>query len=123
VKPRRVDGCLREKDMGGCGRKAVLGLAHMSWPRDGQCRLRVLDCPAVEFVSGNAFPPAKDNPDITQGLTTSKSHLRPKGRLVLADALALADEGQTEPDHLYANVDRVPARVAVGPESWRLFQR
>ena len=78
-----------KKDMGGAAN--VLGLAHMIMSQKLPVRLRVL-IPAVEnSVSGNSFRPG----DILQsrkGLTVENNNTDAEGRLVLADALALADE-------------------------------
>jgi len=80
---------LMKKDMSGGA--SVLGLASMIMARGLNLRLRVL-VPAVEnSVSGNAFRPG-DVLRSRKGLTVEISNTDAEGRLVLADALALADE-------------------------------
>ncbi|MEO0915776.1 MAG: leucyl aminopeptidase family protein, partial [Pseudomonadota bacterium] len=103
---------LMKKDMGGAAN--VLGLAHMIMAAKMPIRLRVL-IPAVEnAVSGSAFRPG----DILQsrkGLTVEINNTDAEGRLVLADALALADE--TPPDLMISMATLTgAARVAVGPD-------
>ena len=103
---------LMKKDMGGAA--AVLGLAHMIMATGMSVQLRVL-IPAVEnSVSGNAFRPG-DILTARKGLTVEINNTDAEGRLVLADALALADEDQ--PD-LIISMATLPgaARVAVGPD-------
>ena len=103
---------LMKKDMGGAA--SVLGLAHMIMSTGLGVQLRVL-IPAVEnSVSGNAFRPG-DILTSRKGLTVEINNTDAEGRLVLADALALADEGQ--PD-LIISMATLPgaARVAVGPD-------
>jgi len=101
-----------KKDMGGAA--TVLGLAHMIMARKLKLRLRVL-IPAVEnSIAGNAFRP-RDIYRSRKGITVEIGNTDAEGRLVLADALALAcDE---KPDLL---VDMATltgaARVALGPD-------
>jgi len=101
-----------KKDMGGAA--AVLGLAHMIMSLGLPLRLRVL-VPAVEnSVSGNAFRP-QDILTSRKGLTVEINNTDAEGRLVLADALALADE--EKPDCLISMATLTgAARVAVGPD-------
>ena len=103
---------LMKKDMGGAA--AVLGLAHMIMATGLGLRLRVL-IPAVEnSVSGNAFRP-QDVLTSRKGLTVEINNTDAEGRLVLADALALADEGS--PDLIISMATLTgAARVAVGPD-------
>ncbi|MGB3246948.1 MAG: leucyl aminopeptidase family protein, partial [Sulfitobacter sp.] len=103
---------LMKKDMGGAA--AVLGLAHMIMATNVPLRLRVL-IPAVEnSVSGNAFRP-QDILTSRKGLTVEINNTDAEGRLVLADALALADEGK--PDQIISMATLTgAARVAVGPD-------
>lgn len=78
-----------KKDMGGAA--CVLGLAHMIMDAKLKLRLRVL-IPAVEnAVSGRAYRPG-DVFKSRKGLTVEIGNTDAEGRLVLADALALADE-------------------------------
>jgi leucyl aminopeptidase len=103
---------LMKKDMGGAAN--VLGLASMLMAAKLDIRLRVL-IPAVEnAISGNAFRPS----DILQsrkGITVEVGNTDAEGRLVLADALALADEESPELLIDMATLTGA-ARVALGPE-------
>jgi leucyl aminopeptidase len=103
---------LMKKDMGGAA--AVLGLAHMIMATGVQVQLRVL-IPAVEnSVSSNAFRP-QDVLTSRKGLTVEINNTDAEGRLVLADALALADE--EKPDQIISMATLTgAARVAVGPD-------
>lgn len=103
---------LMKKDMGGAAN--VLGLARMIMAGAMPLRLRVL-IPAVEnAVAGNAFRPG-DILSARNGLTVEINNTDAEGRLVLADALALAAE--TPPDLLISMATLTgAARVAVGPD-------
>ncbi len=103
---------LMKKDMGGAAN--VLGLARMIMALNLPLRLRVL-IPAVEnAVAGNAFRPG-DILTSRKGLTVEINNTDAEGRLVLSDALALADEGQ--PDLVISMATLTgAARVAVGPD-------
>lgn len=103
---------LMKKDMGGAA--TVLGLAHMIMALKIPLRLRVL-IPAVEnSVSGNAFRP-QDILTSRKGLTVEINNTDAEGRLVLADALALAEE--ENPDLIISMATLTgAARVAVGPD-------
>lgn len=103
---------LMKKDMGGAAN--VLGLASMIMASGIGVRLRVL-IPAVEnAIAANAFRPG-DVLASRKGLKVEIGNTDAEGRLVLADALACADEEQ--PDLI---VDMATltgaARVALGPE-------
>ena len=103
---------LMKKDMGGAA--AVLAMAQMVMEAKLKVRLRVL-IPAVEnSVSGNAFRPGDVLPS-RKGITVEIGNTDAEGRLILADALALADE--EEPDLLldFATLTGA-ARVALGPD-------
>jgi leucyl aminopeptidase len=103
---------LMKKDMAGAA--SVLALAHMIMGRGLAVRLRVL-IPAVEnAVSATAFRPL-DVYRSRKGLSVEIGNTDAEGRLVLADALALADEGR--PD-LLVDLGTLTgaARVALGPE-------
>jgi len=103
---------IMKKDMGGAA--CVLALAHMVMDRGLSLRLRVL-IPAVEnAVSGSAFRPL-DVYRSRQGLTVEIGNTDAEGRLVLADALALADE---EAPDLIVDLATLTgaARVALGPD-------
>ena len=103
---------LMKKDMGGAA--TVLGLAHMIMALEMPLRLRVL-IPAVEnVISGNAMRP-KDILTSRKGLTVEVNDTDAEGRLVLADALALADEDR--PDLILSMATLTgAARTAVGPD-------
>ncbi|MEQ9693173.1 leucyl aminopeptidase family protein [Shimia sp. SDUM112013] len=103
---------LMKKDMGGAA--TVLGLARMIMALTLPVRLRVL-IPAVEnSVSGNAFRPG-DILTSRKGLTVEINNTDAEGRLVLADALALADE--ETPDLIVSMATLTgAARVAVGAD-------
>ena len=101
-----------KKDMGGAA--CVLALAHMVMDRGLKVRLRVL-IPAVEnAISGNAFRPL-DVYRSRKGISVEIGNTDAEGRLVLADALALADE---EAPELVVDMATLTgaARVALGPE-------
>ncbi|RNL45696.1 leucyl aminopeptidase family protein [Ochrobactrum sp. MH181795] len=103
---------LMKKDMGGAAN--VLGLASMIMDAQLPVRLRVL-IPAVEnSIAGNAFRPG-DVLQSRKGLTVEIGNTDAEGRLVLADALALADE--EEPALLIDMATLTgAARVALGPD-------
>ena len=101
-----------KKDMGGAA--SMLGLAHMLMDRGLKMRLRVL-IPAVEnSISGSAFRP-RDIYRSRKGLTVEIGNTDAEGRLILADALALADE---EAPELIADMATLTgaARVALGTD-------
>ncbi|PFG64142.1 leucyl aminopeptidase [Thioclava sp. ES.031] len=103
---------LMKKDMGGSA--TVLGLAHMIMATGAKLRLRVL-VPAVEnSVGGDSFRPG-DILTSRKGLTVEINNTDAEGRLVLADALAYADE--TPPDLMICMATLTgAARVALGPD-------
>ncbi|MDA7423675.1 leucyl aminopeptidase family protein [Thalassococcus lentus] len=103
---------LMKKDMGGAAN--VIGLAQMIMALDLPIQLRVL-IPAVEnSVSSNSFRP-QDILTSRKGLTVEINNTDAEGRLVLADALALADE--EKPDMIISMATLTgAARVAVGPD-------
>jgi leucyl aminopeptidase len=103
---------IMKKDMGGAAN--VLALAQMVMDARLKLRLRVL-IPAVEnAVAGNAFRPL-DIFTSRKGLTVEIGNTDAEGRLILADALALADE--EKPD-LLVDLGTLTgaARVALGPD-------
>jgi leucyl aminopeptidase len=103
---------LMKKDMGGAAN--VLGLASMIMEAKLNVRLRVL-IPAVEnSIAGNAFRPG-DVFKTRKGLTVEIGNTDAEGRLVLCEALALADE--EKPDLLIDMATLTgAARVALGPD-------
>lgn len=103
---------LMKKDMGGAAN--VLGLAHAIVAAKLRVRLRVL-VPIVEnAISGSAFRPS-DILKSRKGLTVEIGNTDAEGRLILADALALADEESPEILIDMATLTGA-ARTALGPE-------
>ncbi|THD85710.1 leucyl aminopeptidase family protein [Aliigemmobacter aestuarii] len=103
---------LMKKDMGGAA--TVMGLAQMIMALGLPVRLRVI-VPAVEnAVSGNAMRP-RDILTSRKGLTVEVNNTDAEGRLILADALAWADEENPELLISMATLTGA-ARVAVGPD-------
>ncbi|MFU0506856.1 leucyl aminopeptidase family protein [Pseudaminobacter sp. NGMCC 1.201702] len=103
---------LMKKDMGGAAN--VLGLASMIMSAGLKVRLRVL-VPAVEnAISANAFRPG-DVLTSRKGTTVEIGNTDAEGRLVLADALTLADE---EAPGLLIDMATLTgaARIALGPD-------
>ena len=101
-----------KKDMGGAA--TALALAHMIMSRKLRLRLRVL-IPAVEnSISGAAFRP-RDIYTSRKGITVEIGNTDAEGRLILADALTLADEDNPEMIFDFATLTGA-ARVALGPD-------
>ncbi|MEL7543377.1 MAG: leucyl aminopeptidase family protein [Pseudomonadota bacterium] len=103
---------LMKKDMGGAA--TALALAHMVMAAKLPVRLRVL-IPCVEnSVSGNAYRPG-DVLTSRDGMTVEIGNTDAEGRLVLADALSLADEDAPSTLLCFATLTG-SARVALGPD-------
>jgi leucyl aminopeptidase len=103
---------LMKKDMGGAA--AALALASMIMDSGIAIRLRVL-IPIVEnAISGNAMRPG-DIYKSHKGLSVEIGNTDAEGRLILADALALADEEAPELLVDFATLTGA-ARVALGPD-------
>jgi leucyl aminopeptidase len=103
---------LMKKDMGGAA--AALALAQMVMHAKLPVALRVL-IPAVEnSISDEAFRPG-DIYKSRKGITVEIGNTDAEGRLVLADALALADEEAPDLMIDFATLTGA-ARVALGPE-------
>jgi leucyl aminopeptidase len=101
-----------KKDMGGAA--TALALAQMVMDRGLPIRLRVL-VPAVEnAISGASFRP-RDVFTSRKGVTVEIGNTDAEGRLVLADALALADEEKPQLLVDFATLTGA-ARVALGPD-------
>jgi leucyl aminopeptidase len=101
-----------KKDMGGAA--TALALAHMIMARGLPLRLRVI-IPAVEnAISGAAFRP-RDIYTSRKGITVEIGNTDAEGRLILADALTLADEDDPELIFDFATLTGA-ARVALGPD-------
>jgi leucyl aminopeptidase len=108
---------LMKKDMGGAA--VALALANLAMRAQLRVRLRVL-VPAVEnAISGNAFRPG-DVLETRKGLTVEVGNTDAEGRLVLCDALALADAERPDLIIDFATLTGA-ARVALGPELPALF--
>ena len=108
---------LMKKDMGGAAH--VLGLAQALMDARAPIRLRVL-VPAVEnSISSDAFRPGDVLPS-RLGPTVEIGNTDAEGRLILADALALACEEEPE---LLVDMATLTgaARVALGPDLPPLF--
>jgi leucyl aminopeptidase len=101
-----------KKDMGGAA--TALALAHMIMSAKLPVRLRVI-IPAVEnSISGTSFRP-RDIFRARNGITVEIGNTDAEGRLILADALALADEDKPELIVDFATLTGA-ARVALGPD-------
>jgi leucyl aminopeptidase len=111
IKPESAMG-LMKKDMGGAA--TALAAAAMIMAADIDASLRLL-IPIVEnSVSGEAFRPGDVYPS-RKGLTVEIGNTDAEGRLILADALALADEDEPELLIDFATLTGA-ARVALGPD-------
>ena len=111
IKPAASMG-LMKKDMGGAA--TAMGLAQMVMTAGLPIRLRLL-VPAVEnAISAAAMRPG-DILSSRKGLSVEVNNTDAEGRLVLADALALADE---EAPDLVVSLATLTgaARVALGPD-------
>ena len=103
---------LMKKDMGGAAN--VLGLAHAIMDAKLRVRLRVL-IPIVEnSISATAFRPGDILPS-RNGMTVEIGNTDAEGRLILGDALTLADEESPELILDMATLTGA-ARTALGPD-------
>ena len=101
-----------KKDMAGAA--TALALAHMIIDRGLKVRLRVI-IPAVEnSISGTSFRP-RDVYVSRKGISVEIGNTDAEGRLILADALALADEEKPAMIVDFATLTGA-ARVALGPD-------
>jgi leucyl aminopeptidase len=108
---------LMKKDMGGAA--SALGLAQMIMDAKLPVRLRLV-IPAVEnSISGDAFRPG-DVLKSRKGLSVEIGNTDAEGRLILADALSLADEDAPDLIVDFATLTG-SARVALGPELPAMF--
>ena len=103
---------LMKKDMGGAA--TALTLAHMIMGQKLDCRLRVLIPTAENSIGGDAFRPS-DVLKSRAGVTVEIGNTDAEGRLVLADALALADEEAPDSIFVFATLTGA-ARSALGPD-------
>lgn len=108
---------LMKKDMGGAAN--TIALAHMIMAAELPVRLRLL-VPAVDNnVNGNAFRPG-DILKSRKGISVEIGNTDAEGRLVLADALSLADD--ENPDLIIDMATLTgAARTALGPELPALY--
>jgi leucyl aminopeptidase len=103
---------LMKKDMGGAA--AALAFALLVMRAKLPVRLRVLIPAAENSIAGNAFRPG-DVLTSRNGMTVEIGNTDAEGRLVLADAISLADE--EAPDYLFTIATLTgAARVALGPD-------
>jgi leucyl aminopeptidase len=101
-----------KKDMGGAA--TALALAHMIMADGLRVRLRVI-IPAVEnAISGTSFRP-RDVYVSRKGISVEIGHTDAEGRLILADALTLAEEDKPSLVIDFATLTGA-ARVALGPD-------
>ena len=103
---------LMKKDMGGAA--TALTIAAMIMGAGLALSLRVLLPIAENNISGNAFRPG-DVLQSRKGLTVEIENTDAEGRLVLADALSLADERPLEHLFCFATLTGA-ARVGLGPD-------
>lgn len=103
---------LMKKDMGGSA--TALTIASMVMGAKLPLNLRVLLPIAENNISGNAFRPGDVLPS-RKGLSVEIDNTDAEGRLVLADALALADEQKVDELFCFATLTGA-ARVGMGPD-------
>jgi leucyl aminopeptidase len=108
---------LMKKDMGGAA--IALALADLAMAANLNAEIRVL-IPAVEnAIAGNAYRPG-DVLATRKGLSVEVGNTDAEGRLILCDALALADVEKPDLIIDFATLTGA-ARVALGPELPALF--
>lgn len=103
---------LMKKDMGGAA--TVMGLAQMIMELNLPIRLRVIVAAVENVISGNALKP-KDILTSRKGLTVEVNDTDAEGRLILADAIALANEADTDAIISMATLTGA-ARTTIGPD-------
>ena len=103
---------LMKKDMGGAATALTLGSMIMALGID--VRLRVLIPAAENSIAGNAFRP-QDVIRTRDGRTVEIGNTDAEGRLVLSDALSLADEEAPDTLLTFSTLTGA-ARVALGPD-------
>jgi len=108
---------LMKKDMGGAAH--ALGLASMVMAAKLDVRLRVIVAAVENSVSGTAMRPL-DVIGTRKGLSVEIGNTDAEGRVILADALALASENQPDIILDFATLTGA-ARVALGSELPGLF--
>ena len=103
---------LMKKDMGGAA--SALAFALLVMRAKLPMRVRVLIPAAENSIGGNAFRPGDVLPS-RNGMTVEVGNTDAEGRLVLADAISLAEE--EAPDYLVTIATLTgAARVALGPD-------
>jgi leucyl aminopeptidase len=111
IKPGSAMG-LMKKDMGGAA--SALAFALLVMRAKLPMRLRVLIPAAENSIAGNAFRPG-DVLTSRNGMTVEIGNTDAEGRLVLADAISLAEE--EAPNYLITIATLTgAARVALGPD-------
>jgi leucyl aminopeptidase len=108
---------LMKKDMGGAA--AALTLAELIMSRGLDVNLRLLIASAENSISGDAFRPG-DVLLSRAGKTVEIGNTDAEGRLVLADAISLADEESPDTLLVFATLTGA-ARVALGPDLPAVF--
>jgi leucyl aminopeptidase len=108
---------IMKKDMGGAAH--AIALASLVMRARLPVRLHLLVPAAENAISGNAFRPG-DVLKSRKGLTVEIGNTDAEGRLLLADALAKAVEGEPELILDFATLTGA-ARVALGPDLPALF--
>ena len=103
---------LMKKDMGGAA--TVLALGHMIMGQGLDVRLRVLIPAAENSIAGNAFRPG-DVLSSRGGKSVEIGNTDAEGRLVLADAISLANDDKPDTVLVFATLTGA-ARVALGPD-------
>ncbi len=103
---------LMKKDMGGAAN--ALGLAQMIMAAKLHVRLHVVIAAVENSISGDSFRPG-DVLKSRKGDTVEIGNTDAEGRLILADALSLADESAPELIVDFATLTGA-ARVALGPD-------
>jgi leucyl aminopeptidase len=108
---------LMKKDMGGAAH--AMALARLVIARRLRIRLKLVVAAVDNAVSGDAFRPG-DVIATRKGLSVEIGNTDAEGRLILADALALAAEAQPALILDFATLTGA-ARVALGPDLPALF--
>ena len=103
---------LMKKDMGGAAN--ALGLAQMIMAAKLRVRLHVVIAAVENSISGESFRPG-DVIKSRKGVTVEIGNTDAEGRLILADALTLADEAAPALIVDFATLTGA-ARVALGPD-------